>query len=74
MFIIIVPLFNPDIHLWLITEMKELSPIYAAILALSWSLSASTHLTLATCSEDTNLDCRTTLSPPHVPTCTSFKC
>lgn len=33
MFIIIVPLFNPDIYLWLITEIKELSPIYAALWA-----------------------------------------
>lgn len=56
MFIIIVSLFNLDIYLWLITKMKELSPIYAAILALSWLLSASTHLPLATCSGDTNPD------------------
>lgn len=44
-------------------EMKELSPICAAILTLSGSLSASTNLPLATCGGGKNQDYRTTPSP-----------
>lgn len=59
MFIIIVPLFNPDIYLWLITEIKEFVSYLCSFMGLSWSLSASAHPPLANCGGNTNPDYRT---------------